>query len=104
MAVSAMRSTQGKSIRAPKASCQATAAIPTQKPAIRSARRLDGMTTVDTAIDMEGKIKEKSRTILMVRENRNQALLKTREPLVPPKPKEFLTAMSIGMERAVLAQ
>jgi hypothetical protein len=33
-----------------------------------------------------------------------QKRLKTREPLVPPKPKLFFNAMSIFMSRAVLAQ
>lgn len=33
-----------------------------------------------------------------------QALPKTKVPLVPPKPNEFFTAMSIFISRAVLAQ
>ncbi len=35
---------------------------------------------------------------------RNQTRRNTNEPLVPPKPKLFLSAYSIGIWRAVLAQ
>ena len=59
-----------------------------------SRSRLEGWITAETAIEVEGGQVPASIYIFP----------NTRVPLVPPKPKEFLTAMPIFMSRAVLAQ
>jgi len=64
---------------------------------------LDGRTTTEIAIDMGGCERETARPLRDGR-CRDQILPKTSEPLVPPNPKEFLTATLIGISRAVLAQ
>lgn len=62
----------------------------------------DALTMTEVAIDMRGK--EGCFLRCETEEASDQMRPKMRVPLVPPKPNEFLTAMLIGILRAVLAQ
>ena len=74
--------------------------------AVVNANRIrDGCTMADTAIDMtEMGVKLEHSPPHVGGERGDQILPKTRLPFVPPKPNEFLTAILIGILRAVLAQ